>query len=136
MHTCSHIILKKPLLYCCIYRIHKYFRVCVCVFFFLAHHVAFGILFPQLGIETGSPALEKQSFTHWTTKEVPGCVSVAQHSTCLLWWPLLRQHPSRLCPQSKPLRSVLTPETQELRPRDCREEAAVHPQAVFTLGRW
>ena len=33
--------------------------------------MAWGILLPQPGIKLESPAVEAQSLTHWTTREVP-----------------------------------------------------------------
>ena len=40
-------------------------------FFFGLHHAAFGILVPQPGIESITPAEEIQSLNHWTTRQVP-----------------------------------------------------------------
>ena len=36
---------------------------------FWLHHTACGILVPQPGIETASPALEVQSLKHWTIRD-------------------------------------------------------------------
>ena len=40
-------------------------------FFFFFGHAACGILVPQPGIKSTSPAMEQQSLTHWTAREVP-----------------------------------------------------------------
>ena len=43
--------------------------------FFQPGHAACGVLVPQPGIEPAPPALEAQSFNHWTTREVSECIS-------------------------------------------------------------
>ena len=43
--------------------------------FFWPCHVAYGILVPQSGIESVVPALGAQSLNHWTTRDIPGCLS-------------------------------------------------------------
>ena len=40
-------------------------------FFFLPRHVACGILVPQPAIQPMLPALEAQTLSHWTAREVP-----------------------------------------------------------------
>ena len=46
------------------------------LFFFWLCCMACGILVPQPGIEPMPPALEAQSFNHWTAREVPGNVNL------------------------------------------------------------
>ena len=43
----------------------------IATFFFFFFCVACGILVPQPGTKPAPPALEAQSFKHWTTREVP-----------------------------------------------------------------
>ena len=41
-------------------------QYCFCFMFWFFGHKAYGILAPQLGIESEPPALEGQVLTHWT----------------------------------------------------------------------
>ena len=43
----------------------------VCLFVFLLHCEAYGILVPWPGIEPVPPAVEALSLNHWTTREIP-----------------------------------------------------------------
>ena len=58
--------------------------ICVCIYIYIyiyihthtwlhmwPHHTASGILVPQPGIRHAPSVLEAQSFSHWTTREVP-----------------------------------------------------------------
>ena len=46
-------------------------QYCFCFIFWFFGHEAYGILEPQLGIESERPALEGIVLTHWPTREVP-----------------------------------------------------------------
>ena len=49
-----------------------FFLNCIfCLFIYLLHHTACGILVPQPGIELGPSAVRVQSSNHWTTREFP-----------------------------------------------------------------
>ena len=49
------------------------FLKCIYLFFWL-HPVSCGILVPQPGIESASPAVEPRNLHHWTTGEGPTCL--------------------------------------------------------------
>ena len=46
-------------------------QYCFCFIFWFFGHEAYGILAPQLGIESKPPVLEGTVLTHWTTRAVP-----------------------------------------------------------------
>ena len=56
----------------------------LCLFFFLSHCLACGILVPLPGIEPAPLTLGVWSPNHWTTREVPSCVLISLSSTCPL----------------------------------------------------
>ena len=47
------------------------FHLASLFFFFWLHHKTCGILVPPPGIKPAPPALEGQSFNHWTARESP-----------------------------------------------------------------
>ena len=51
-------------------------------FFFLPRHVACGILVPQPAIQPMLPALEAQTLSHWTAREVPIYTVVLEWASC------------------------------------------------------
>ena len=46
-------------------------QYCFCFIFWFFGREAYGILAPQLGVESEPPALESILLTHWTTRAVP-----------------------------------------------------------------
>ena len=70
-----------------------------CFFFFWPHHVAWGMLVPQLGTKSVPSTMKAQSPNHWTTREFLTVLFFDQHlvGTCrrgmLLWRSCHHFHP-------------------------------------------
>ena len=54
-------------------------------FFFWPHCAAYGIIVPQPGIEPSPPAVEAQSLTHWTARELPEVLLLTLNSVFMLF---------------------------------------------------
>ena len=65
-YSCFRIFLRCWIKWICLQLFIHLF-----IYFYWPRHAACGILVPQSGIEPTPPAVNVQSLSHWTTREVP-----------------------------------------------------------------